>query len=340
MLMSPTTSLSDAAPSGSATFLVGDAGGTNCRLALAQCVDGQVHLNNVQRYKCSAFPSAEDAIDSYLKSMGWDAPLGAAVIAIAGPISGGEVQSTNMHWRMSEAGLRGHGAQNVKLINDYTALALSVEHLSEDDIAHIGPKVSGDSQDTIAVIGAGTGFGAGALTRGVGGAVAIATEGGHVSFAPVDEVEVHILKVLTRRFGRVSIERLLSGPGLVNLRQALSEIEGRPLDDIASEDIVREAEAGDELSQLALDRFCAIYGSVAGDVTLMYGARGGVFLGGGIAPAIARHLQAGTFRRRFEDKGRFRDYMAAIPTRIIMNTYAALLGSAFLASTIAGQTPS
>lgn len=318
------------------TFLVGDVGGTNCRLALARRSGDQILLAHLETLKCADFPTAESAIDSYLRSIGWNAELGAAVIAIAGPISGGVVKSTNMHWRMSEAALKGHGAQRVRLINDYTALALSVEHLGQEDVRAIGPDVRGEAGETIAVVGAGTGFGAGALAKGVGGAAAIATEGGHISFAPIDDLEVEILRTLARRFGRVSIERLLSGPGLVNLRQALAEIEGRPQEDIGSEGIVSAAEAGDALSVQALERFCAIYGSVAGDFALMYGARSGVYLGGGIAPAIAHHLERSGFRQRFEQKGRFTSYMAAIPTRIIMNTYAALVGAALLASSIAG----
>jgi glucokinase len=336
MLMSSTT-LQDVADPEAETFLVGDVGGTNCRLSLAQMGGGRVQLSSPQRYKCADFPSAEAALDAYLESIEWEAPLGAAVIAIAGPINGGVVQSTNMHWRMAEAELHGHGARHVKLINDYTALALAVDHLRDEDVVHLGPVLAGSEHDTVAVVGAGTGFGVGAFARGLGGGAVIATEGGHASFAPVDEVEIEILRILQRRFGRVSIERILSGPGLVNLRLALSEIEGQRPSDARSEDIVRDAEAGDALSQMALDRFCGIYGSVAGDIALTYGARGGVFIGGGIAPAIANHLRASAFRERFEDKGRFHDYLAAVPTRIITNPYAALLGSAWLASAIAGS---
>lgn len=335
MLISQIPSLERTTASTSETFLVGDVGGTNCRLAIARRRGEDIALAHLETLKCADFPTAESAIDSYLKSLGWTTQLGAAVIAIAGPISGGVVKSTNMHWRMSEAALKGHGAQQVQLINDYTALALSVEHLSPQDIRTIGPNVKGEPSESIAVLGAGTGFGAAALAKGIGASTAIATEGGHISFAPVDAVEIEILRVLARRFGRVSIERLLSGPGLENLRLALAEIEGRPAEDARSEDIVKAAEAGDALSLSALERFCAIYGSVAGDFALMYGARGGVYLGGGIAPGIAGHLERSGFRQRFEDKGRFAGYMAAIPTCIIMNTYAALVGAAFLASRIA-----
>ena len=233
---------------------------------------------------------------------------------------------------MSEAELRDRGVRKVRLINDYTALALAVDHLREEDVIPIGPPGLRQGHDTVAVVGAGTGFGVGAVARGIGGSAVIATEGGHISFAPVDEIEVAILRILTRRYGRVSIERLLSGPGLVNLRAALAEIEGGAPDPIASEDIVRAADEGDGLSARALQQFCAIYGSVAGDIALVYGARGGVFLGGGIAPAIASRLQSSAFRARFEAKGRFQAYLSAIPACIIANPHAALLGGASLAS--------
>jgi len=332
-----TASVAWSATAASTTFLVGDVGGTNCRLALARREGGRPVLAGLQTCKCADFPTAEDAIEHYLKRLDWDAPLRAAVIAVAGPVSGGVVQPTNMPWRMSETALRGHGADQVRLVNDYTALALSVEHLGPEDCLAIGPDRPGEPAETIAVVGAGTGFGAGALARGVGGSAAVATEGGHISFAPVDEVEIELLRVLTRRFARVSIERLLSGPGLVNLRSAFAEIEGHRPVDIGSEDLVRAAEAGDPLSAKALDQFCKIYGSVAGDFALMYGARGGVYLGGGIAPAIAPWLQRAGFRERFERKGRFSGYLAAIPTRILMNTYAGLVGAAHLAQAIAAE---
>jgi glucokinase len=317
-----------------ATFLVGDVGGTNCRLATAVFSGGSIVLGPVQRFKCADFSTAEEVIDAFLARGSAIASINASVIAVAGPVSNGMVQSTNMPWRMSEAALEGHGFGRVKLINDFTALVLSIPHLGAEDLRTIGAPEPRRSNETAAVIGAGTGFGAGALARGLDGHAAIPTEGGHVSFAPVDEVEIEILRILTRRFGRVSVERLLSGPGLINLRHALAVIEGRPSADLHPEEIVRGAEAGDALSAAAVDRFCAIYGSVAGDFALAYGARGGVFLGGGIAPAILGRLQTGSFRRRFEEKGRFQDYLAAVPTAVIINSNAALLGAANLASNI------
>jgi glucokinase len=286
------------------SFLVGDVGGTNCRLAVARVIDGELKPTQLRRYKCADFARAEDAIDAYLSALDWSAPLSAAVIAVAGPVVGGEVRSTNMHWRMSEAMLTGHGAQRVKLINDYTALALSIEHLAATDLAAVGPDIPGDPQATAAVIGAGTGFGCGALARGVGGSVAIATEGGHIAFSPGDPLEIEILRILTNEFGRVSVERLLSGPGLVNLHRALAKIAGAGAEPLSSEEIVSAANGGPGLCRDAVERFCEIYGHVAGDVALIYGARAGVFLGGGIAPELKDYFQQGGFRRRFEANGR------------------------------------
>jgi glucokinase len=314
------------------TYLAGDIGGTNCRLALAQVVGGRIVLRNHTDYKCAEFPQASDAIQTYLTAAHWTAPLSGGVLAVAGPIRDGVVQATNMRWKLSEADLRRHGVTNARLINDYTALALAVNRFGAGDLVTIGPDVPGDKTDTVAVMGAGTGFGSGALARGVGGSAAIATEGGHISFAPVDDVEIQMLKILRRMFGRVSIERILSGVGLVNIHAVLSEIEGLSPSDLSAEAITAEAKAVDGLSRRALMRFCAIYGSVAGDLALVYGARGGVYLGGGIAPAICDQLLASQFRARFEDKGRFRDYLEKVPTKIVTNTHAALLGSASLAA--------
>lgn len=331
MLMNEPRALEAEPIAGAPTFLVGDVGGTNCRLALAQCAAGEIGLFHPREYKCIEFAGAEEAITAYLRALGWDAAISATVLAIAGPVEHGVVQSTNMAWRISEAALVRTGLGRVRLINDYSGLALSVDRLPQAALRSIGPDLPGAADAPLAVVGAGTGFGAALLVREQGRLAPVATEGGHVAFAPGDEVELEILRILMRRFGRVSVERLLSGSGLVNLRRSLAEIAGESTGDVTPEEIVRMAEAGDSLSGEALDRFCGIYGAVAGDFALAYGARGGVFLGGGIAPAILARLQSSTFRDRFEDKGRFKGYLSAIPTRVIVNTKAALYGAAHLA---------
>jgi glucokinase len=311
-------------------LLVGDIGGTNARLALAEIAGERVRLIEPLILKCADFPRAEDAIAYYLQSLGRPKPA-ATVLALAGPVGQGEVVSTNGFWSLSEAGLVAFGFAAAKLINDFAALALAAPRLGLEDLAYVGSEpITATAAETIAVAGAGTGFGVGAWVRGVGGQAAAATEGGHIGFAPVDELEIEILRLLSHRFGRVSIERILSGPGLVTLRSALAEIEGTPVQPMSPEAIVAEGrDGGDGLCRLTLDRFCAIYGSVAGDLALTFGARGGVYLGGGVAAGMVERLRASQFRERFVAKGRFEPYLAAIPTAVIVDPYAALRGAAF-----------
>lgn len=188
---------------------------------------------------------------------------------------------------------------------------------------------------TIAVIGPGTGFGASALVRGGGQVIAMATEGGHASFAPDDDVEREILRVLAAEFAHVSVERVLSGPGLKTLHGALNAIDGisESIEDPA--EITERALRGETPFARTLDRFCAILGSVAGDFALYYGARSGVYIAGGIAPSILPILERSAFRRRFEAKGRFQSYLSAIPTNVIVHEHAAFLGAAEFARQLA-----
>jgi glucokinase len=204
-----------------------------------------------------------------------------------------------------------------------------VRHLGPQDLGLIGGATAAAADQTVAVLGAGTGLGVSAAVRDGPAETIVTTEGGHIAFAPADEVEIEILRQLTPQFGRVSLERLLSGPGLVSLRWALGRIAGRDAEPLTPEAIVARATAGeDDLCVESLDRFCAIYGAAAGDMALVYGARGGVYLGGGIAANIPGWLRRSAFRSRFEAKGRFAGYVKAIPTQVILHPYAALLGAA------------
>ena len=210
--------------------------------------------------------------------------------------------------------------------------------MPEDELASLGGPAQGDPHAAIALVGPGTGFGVSALARDAHGReMALPSEGGHACFAPGDEIEDEILRILRRRYDRVSIERLICGPGLLNLHRALAEIDGREthIDDPAQ--ITAQA-LNDPNSPCGatLARFCAMLGAVAGDIALTTGARGGVYIAGGIAPRILPFIQASPFRRRFERKGRFQDYMAAIPTKVILHRHAALLGAARVAFAEAG----
>jgi glucokinase len=165
------------------------------------------------------------------------------------------------------------------------------------------------------------------LARGDRGDMPIATEGGHAGFAPLDEVEVEVWKRLKARYGRVSIERLLSGPGLFDLYRALADIDGVNAELPDDKGVIEAANAGDRMAGVTADRFCAIMGSVAGDLALTFGARGGVFISGGLAPRIADRLAASQFRARFEDKGRLSPFVAQVPTSLVLHPYPAIVGA-------------
>jgi len=252
-----------------------------------------------------------------------------AVLAVAGPVVDGEIAFTNLDWQVSECDLLAHFEfEAVKLINDFAGQALACPLLTADDLRPLGPKLRGGSDCPMVVLGAGTGFGVAGLARGDRGDLALATEGGHAAFAPSDEVEYAVWKRLKAQHGRVSIERLLSGQGLYDLYLTLVEMRGSHAFLADQRAVMDAGNAGDELAGETLDRFCGVLGSVAGDLALTFGARGGVFVSGGIAPRMAERLATGTFRERFEDKGRLKPYVEQIPTSLVLHPYPAIVGAA------------
>jgi len=309
--------------------LVGDIGGTNARFAVAESVDGRPRLHDPRGFGREGVSSLEHAIDSYLA--GWSGARPAeAVIAVAGPVVDGRADLTNGEWDMSEAGLAAIGFRRARLINDYTALALSLRWLADEDLGLIGT-ARPDPSRTAVIVGAGTGLGVGGVARDGAGEAVIVSEGGHIAFAPADDVDIGVLRALTERFGRVSLERILSGPGFVNLRWALARSRGQDVEPLEPEEIVaRAVDRSDPLCVETLDRFCAIYGAAAGDFAMAFGAAGGVYLGGGIPPRIVQQLRTSAFRERFQAKGRFEDYVRPIATAVILHRHAALLGAAGL----------
>jgi glucokinase len=294
-------------------------------------VEGRPVLEHHQSFPASEHPTFLGGVKAFLD--GCDIKPTGGVLAVAGPVTDGEIDLTNSPWRVSEAELQTLGLNPVCLINDFEALAWGAPVVPADQLAALGGPASGDPHAAIAVLGPGTGFGVSALARDhQGREIAMPTEGGHACFAPGDPIEDEILRILRRRYERVSIERLICGPGLLNMHRALAEIDGREthIDDPAQ--ITAEAlENPNSHCGATLARFCAILGAVAGDIALTTGARGGVYIAGGIAPRILPFLKASPFRERFERKGRFQDYMAAIPTHVILHKHAALLGAARVA---------
>jgi glucokinase len=306
--------------------LVGDVGGTNARFAL---VDAQGHIRNPRSFSARQYASLADVIAEYLEQTAGRKHPPRAVIAVAGPVLDGEIEFTNLDWQISEGDLLAQFEfEAVELINDFAAQALACPLLEPDDLRPLGAAHRPGTDCPIVVLGAGTGFGVAGLARGERGDVAIPTEGGHAAFAPYDDVEVEIWKRLKARYGRVSIERLLSGPGLFDLYRALAEIDGVNAELPDDKGVIEAANAGDRRAWLAADRFCAILGSVAGDLALSFGARGGVFVSGGLAPRLADQLATSAFRARFEDKGRLSPFVASIPTSLVLHPYPAIVGAA------------
>jgi glucokinase len=307
--------------------LVGDVGGTNARFAL---VDAQGHIRNPRSFPCKDYPSLDAIVAEYIETTVGKKRPPRAVIAVAGPVLDGEIEFTNLDWRVSEGDLLAHFEfEAVELINDFAAQALACPLLEGADLRPLGRVVPKGPHDCpIVALGAGTGFGVAGLARSERGDLAVATEGGHAGFAPSDEVEVEVLRRLMARYGRVSIERLLSGQGLYDLYTVLCELNGQAPalpDEVA---VTTEGLVGDPIAAATIDRFGGILGAVAGDLALTFGARGGVYVSGGIAPRIAERLASGSFRTRFEDKGRLADYVSTIPTYLVLHPYPAIVGAA------------
>ncbi len=324
-----------AAVSFDAPRLLGDVGGTNARFAVSR---SGLALEHVQVFACAEHASLEAALRHYLD--GLPASIGRAVqhgaIGIATAVTGDWVEMTNHHWRFSiEATRAALGLDRLLLLNDFTALAWSLPHLPDEELLKLGG--GAPVADTpSALIGAGTGLGVSALVPdAIGGFIALAGEGGHVAFAPTNDRELLLWRAATQAFGRVSVERLVSGPGLEFIHETLALDAGHAANEtrLSAAEITRhalEANAAPAHRHCrdALDVFLAILGATAGDLALTLGARGGVYIGGGIVPRLADHLAVSPLRARFEDKGRFADYMAAIPIYVLQSEQPALTGAA------------
>jgi glucokinase len=316
--------------------LLADIGGTNARFALATAQGEFVHIKVLG---CADFATLSDAMSAYLEYAG---NTGAAVetirhaaIAIANPVEGDLVSMTNHHWSFSINRLRdAHGLDSLLVVNDFAALAMALPHLQDFQKQRISDAGVLVANRPIGLIGPGTGLGVAAvIPTGTGRWIALPGEGGHASFAPCSEQESAILGFLRQEFGHVSAERLLSGMGLELIHRALT---GQRVD---APDITSRALDGSCDDCLAtVEQFCAILGSMAGNVALTLGATGGMYIGGGIVPRLGNLFSDSAFRERFEGKGRLAPYLQRIPTWLITEQYPALSGvSAMLDDHIAVQ---
>ncbi len=328
--------------------LAGDIGGTKTWLEIAHCQAGACQVVLEHRFDSRAFSDLRSMVREFLRQAKDRSalPLDSACFGIAGPVTerdGGQfAKVTNLPWRIDANELaRELSLSKVRLINDFRAIGYGIEALAEDDFVALqqgrplehGPRV---------IIGAGTGLGIGLLCWQDGHYEAVASEGGHVDFAPTDDEQIALLQYLRERYGRVSCERVLSGPGLENIYGflcntaglrasaglALAMRSGDPAAAVSEFALAKK----DALAGRALDLFVRIYGAQAGNLALTAMATGGVYVAGGIAAKIIDKLTGGEFMRAFTDKGRMSELLATVPVKVVVNPQAGLQGAALAAS--------
>ena len=314
--------------------MLADIGGTNARFGWL--AEGATAPSHVQTLACAdhAGPAAAAGVylDTLAHTLGADyRPPRAAALAVATAVAGDAVNFTNSGWSFSRAATRAAlRLDELLVLNDFEALALSLPHLTMAQRRVFGPvALESAPRAALAVIGPGTGLGvAGLLPHGAHW-LAVPGEGGHASLAAGDDFETALLAAVRSRFAHVSAERLLSGIGLPVLHEGVAAVLGTVAVPLAAHEIVERGLAGaDAVCSRTIDSFCALLGGFAGNVALTLGARGGVYIGGGIVPRLGERFYASAFRHRFEAKGRFAAYLAAVPTVVITDTLAALTGTA------------
>jgi glucokinase len=311
-------------------IVTADIGGTNARFAIAEFDSGRVvRLSGSCVLKTSEHVSFEAAWATFAAQAGQPLPR-LASIAVAGPASGETIRFTNNSWELRPRALKQTLAlDQLMLINDFAAVAHAAAQLDEDCFRHVcGPQQPLPAKGVISVIGPGTGLGVSQIVRHASGYEVISTEGGHVSFAPVDATEDKILTRLRARFGRISVERVVSGPGLLSIHEALAAMEGVSPAFADDSSLWRAATtSADPRAVAALERFCLCYGAVVGDIALAQGARA-VVLAGDLSARIVEHLRQPGFTGRFAAKGRFQMMMESLPVSLITHPQPGLFGAA------------
>jgi glucokinase len=311
---------------GTGSRLLVDLGGTNTRCALQQSGDDP-HI--VRKVKNRGYDGLEQVLRQYLDDLPRDWRPRVAALAVAAPVGGDEVRLTNLGWEFSTEALRGAlGLEKLVVVNDFTAIAMALPWLPRESLVKIGPgePVAGRA---LAVLGPGTGLGVSGLLPAGERWIPLSGEGGHVTLPATDDREAAVIAMIRQRQGHVSAERLVSGAGLTNLYAALKTLAGGVADQTATpERISQLADEGDEIAREARGLFFDFLGTVAGNLAMSLGALGGVYVAGGIVPKMREAFAASDFRAKFEAKGRYREYMASIPTWLVMEPVPAFRGLA------------
>ena len=312
-------------------YIVADVGGTNVCFGLVTGKNettADYEICQLWSQATAAFDSFESCLDAYIATLDCPRPINAC-IAIAGPIIADHVQMTNLNWGFSIPDLRSRFViDRLEVLNDFGALAYSTLQVHSSDLCviHAGTPIADAPR---AVIGPGTGLGVAALVPSAGKWRPVTGEGGHMAFAPPNGKAGKILELVQEGMDYVCVESLLSGPGMARLHQALAMVEGKAADPLSAEQITAHAVAGtDPACRETLDLFCHLLGRTAGDISLIYGARGGVYLGGGILPRIEDILLESTFMDGFQSKGPMSDYLANVPVYLMTGNHPTLLGAA------------
>ncbi len=321
--------------------LAGDLGGTKTILTIAEVGKGRGHLLDEKRYASGEHSNFTSIVLDFLSGAKNQASL--ACFGVAGPVMEGRAELTNLPWVLIESDLqRNLGLARARLINDFVAVAHGIEALAAEDLEILHPATAVPG-GTVAVIGAGTGLGEAIVMRATGKRVVVPSEGGHSDFAARNDLEIDFLRYMIAKYGRVSYERVLSGPGLANIYEFFQKT-GRENESDALRQAIGEAadpapviqrfadDEKDPLCEAILDLFISIYGAEAGNLALKAVATGGVYVAGGIAPRIIHRLKAGEFRRSFLAKGRLAEEVGAMPVYAVMNHKVGLLGAAVAAA--------
>jgi len=320
------------------TIIVADIGGTNARFALAHTekLGSAQGLSHTREFSTADFNTFAECLSQYLDELNLDAQTAqpsAACFAVAGPVGQTVTELTNVKWSLCPQALRrDYGLHQVEVVNDFAALASAIPYLRAEDVIVLqagSEDYTAQKHAVKAVVGPGTGLGVAALMKQDNSWTPLASEGGHRCFAPETDIELALYQLLRDENNYACAEQFLSGSGLQNIYQGLHRVYDKPLEPRLPHEITTAATSGrSELAQQALSIFCAQLGSICGDTALTFGARAGLYLGGGIPPKIQDFLIASDFMRRFNNKGKQSAYVKNIAVKLITKETPALLGAA------------
>ena len=310
-------------------FIAADVGGTHVRIGLVAGA-GSIEPLHYRKYACADFPGLAAIIEDFLSGLPLQQPVRHGVIACAGHArADGSLITVNLPWPVSPDGIRARlGFEDFRLVNDFEAVAYAVELARADALLHLSGPVAAAPGPTL-VLGPGTGLGAAVRIPVGDGAVILATEAGQAALTTGNELEIAVLREFLKDRGHVPIEHALSGPGLVRLHVALAAVRGTSPRHATPGAITAAAQAGDDpLAHETLELFCGLLGGAVGDMALLYGAHGGIYLAGGILPQVRGFLVQSSFVHRFLDKGPMREALERIPVKLVEHGQLGVIGAA------------